>query len=308
MSGCAVTGWYGRLGQFKQGEGSAWDWLTDRVIRTLIGFARLLPWSARLKVMSWLIRRVVAPLAGFRDRALMQIALVWPEISAADSARIADGVADNVGRTLIETWSGRELAKRLAETPLTGAGLEALQQARETGRPVIFISGHFGNHEVPRHVLHHHGYTVGGLYRPMANPFFNAHYVRTMERVSGPIFPQGPRGLAGFLRHLKDGGMAVLFFDVWDRSGGLLPFLGKPAPTAYSAAEIALRTDALLIPYAATRNADGQSFTVEVEAPIPEGTPEEMMRQANDRLSARVTRTPEQWFWFHRRWKPRRKL
>ncbi|WP_444758838.1 LpxL/LpxP family acyltransferase, partial [Puniceibacterium confluentis] len=38
----------------------------------------------------------------------------------------------------------------------------------------------------------------------------------------------------------------------------------------------------------------------------PHGDPVAMMREATARLEARIRENPEQWFWIHRRWKPRR--
>ena len=40
------------------------------------------------------------------------------------------------------------------------------------------------------------------------------------------------------------------------------------------------------------------------EAPIPHTDPRTMMAAFNERLSHWVRRHPEQWYWFHRRWKP----
>ena len=95
--------------------------------------------------------------------------------------RIADAVADNAGRTMIENYGVAELRARMADAPLGGAGLAAVEEARATGRPVLFVTGHYGNFEAPRAALVARGYQIGGLYRPMSNPFFNAHYARTMS-------------------------------------------------------------------------------------------------------------------------------
>ena len=84
---------------------------------------------------------------------------------------------------------------------------------------MIFVTGHFGNHEAPRQVLTRLGYRIGGLYRAMDNPFFNAHYAATMTGLSGPVFAKGRRGTMAFARHLKSGGMATILFDLHDRAG-----------------------------------------------------------------------------------------
>jgi KDO2-lipid IV(A) lauroyltransferase len=122
------------------------------------------------------------------------------------------------------------------------------------------------------------------------------------------MFEQGRLGTIWFERHLKDGGMAVLLFDLWDRAGTPVSFLGKSAPTSTSAAEIAIKFNALVVPYFGVRQPDGLEFDVIIEAPIDHSDPITMTQDITKRLEAQIALNPEQWFWFHRRWKPERKL
>lgn len=286
-----------------QHRGQVSDWLTDRALRGLIACAMALPWERRVPAFGALLRRGIGPLAGYRKRAEENLAKIHPDLAAADRRHLADRVLDNFGRTLIENYSWQEFGRRLQDTEPQGPGLETLARAKAEGRPVLFVTGHFGNHEAPRQVLTRLGYSIGGLYRPMANPFFNSHYARTMTGMSGPVFEQGRRGTTGLMRHLKGGGMATLLFDVADRRGEMIDFLGRPAPTSLSAAELARRFDAPLIPYFGTRRADGLGFDVVVEEPVTPGEPLTMMQETTRRLEARVASHPDQWFWIHRRWK-----
>ena len=283
--------------------GTPLQWLEDRAIRSLIGAAMILPFDRRRALMGAAMARVIGPLAGYGTRAQANLRKIYPDISAADRARIARAALDNAGRTIIENYSGPDFGRALAHTRPTGPGLQALEAARDAGRPVLFVTGHFGNHEAPRQVLTRMGYRIGGLYRPMKNPYFNAHYIRTMTEMSGPVFPRGPQGTRGFVRHLKSGGMATLLFDVHDRDGVPIPFLGHTALTSTSAADLALRYDALLIPYFGYRKPDGLSFSVELDAPIPHDDPVGMTLSMTRSLEARIARDPGQWFWVHRRWK-----
>ena len=192
----------------------------------------------------------------------------------------------------------------MAKNTPQGPGFEALQAAAEVGQAVVLVTGHFGNYEAARACLVARGYDIGGLYRDMKNPYFNEHYVKTMEAFGGPVFPQGRRGTAGFVRHLKDGGQLVLLFDQHVFAAPKLDFLGVPAKTALSAAELALRYDALLIPFYGIRQDDGVSFDAVLEAPVPHTDATTMTQALNDSLGARIIAHPEQWFWVHRRWRP----
>ena len=284
--------------------GSRSDWLADKVLRGLIGSMMRLPYRARVPAMGAALARGIGPLVGYRRRAEANLARIWPEMGVLDRRALATAVCDNFGRTLIENYSWRDFADHLADTAPTGPGLDALAEATAAGRPVLFVTGHFGNHEAPRQVLTRLGYVIGGLYRPMANPYFDAHYAATMTSWGGPVFAQGRRGTIGFARHIAQGGMGTLLFDVHQAAGRPIDFLGHPAMTVTSAADIALKYDAILMPYFGTRQPDGLSFAVEIEAPIPHSDPLTMMTEATRRLEARIRAHPAQWFWVHRRWKP----
>ena len=272
------------------------------VVRALIGLALALPYRLRVPLLGWLMSRVLGPVVGYRTRARDNLALIWPEMPLADRKAIADQALDNAGRSLIENYSTAAFTAAQASVIPTGAGVAALSAARAANRAVILVSGHFGNYEAARAALVAQGWHIGGLYRPMTNRYFNAHYVRTMEAFGGPIFAQGRAGTAGFVRHLKSGGVLVLLFDQ-HAAGEAIDFLGKPALTALSAAELALRYDADLIPFYGTRNPDGLTFTVELEAPIPHSTALEMTIAMTRSLEAKIRAKPGQWFWVHRRWK-----
>ena len=292
------------MGKAEEQTGDITDWLTDRALRTFIGTAMLMPHRQRVAFMGALVRRL-GKHVGYETRIFDNLSRIWPDLPQSRRQAIADGVLDNFGRTLIENYSYKTFGRWLEGTPITGEGLAAVEDAHAAGRPVLFVTGHFGNHEVPRQVLAARGYEIGGLYRPMANRFFNDHYAKTMTELSGPVFPQGKSGTMGFARHLKAGGMGTLLFDVDVHGAPVIDFLGRPARTATSAADLALRLNALVVPYFGIRQPDGLSFKVAIEAPIEHSAPRPMMIEMTRRLEARIEANPEQWFWVHRRWKAR---
>lgn len=284
--------------------GSRADRLADIALRGLIGGAKRLPYPLRVRLMGRALAQGIAPLAGYRKRAETHLTLIYPQMDLAERRHLARACCDNFGRTLIENYSWAEFGARLAGTMPTGPGVAALQQAAADKRPVIFATGHFGNHEAPRQVLTRLGYDIGGLYRPMQNAFFNAHYAKTMTSWGGPVFEQGRQGTMGFVRHLRGGGMGTLLFDVAAK-GPAIPFLGHPAHTATSIADIAIKTDALVIPYFGVRQADGVSFEILLDAPVAHDAPVQMMASLTLALERQIASNPSQWFWVHRRWKPR---
>lgn len=277
-------------------------WITDRLIRAALWLVLSLPFDARRSLAAALMTRIVAPLAGWRKRIRENLALVRPDLPEAEVARLVRDVPRSIGRTLAELYSGPEFVARVAREPLQGAGVAALEEAHRTGRPVLLVTGHLGNYDAIRGGLIARGYRVGGLYRPMDNPFFNHHYVAAISRIGTPLFPRGRKGLADMVRFLKGGGMVGVVLDQSMGDGAILRFFGQEALTALSPAEMALRYDALVVPTYGIRRPDG-GFDMVIEAPIPHGDPETMTQALNDSLEAQVRAHMDQWLWTHRRWK-----
>jgi KDO2-lipid IV(A) lauroyltransferase len=287
-------------------KGTFGQWVANLFLRSIIKLALALPWRLRGWLIGNFTARFLAPLVGYKRRAIANLGYIYPEMGMAEKQRITRKVCDNAGRTLIEIYSFGELGKHVENTPVSGPGLAAIEEAHKAGRPVMLVTGHYGNFEAARMTLVNRGYEIGGLLRPMSNPYFNAHYVENMENLSGPAFFQGRKGTMQMLKYLRGGGKVMVLFDLYSSQGVPIDFLGKPAPTLTSLAEIAVKTNALIVPFFGKRLEDNLSFDVVVETPIEGTDPLEITKEMSARLEARVAQDPEQWLWIHRRWKPER--
>lgn len=272
-------------------------------LRGLLGLAALVPYRWRVPTMGRLVR-ALGPIVGFDRRVRENLALTCPELADAEVTRLCREVGDNAGRMITELYAGSPFIARANAAPIVGPGLQALEQARADGRPVILVTGHFGNYDAARAGLITRGFNMGALYRRMANPFFNAHYVRAMERVGTPMFEQGRRGMVEMVRHLKKGGIIAIVADLHAHGGVLIDFFGKPAVTSTVPAELALKYGAALIPVYAIRQENGLDFEILLNAEIPPSDAVTMTKSICDDLESVVRRHMGQWFWIHRRWKP----
>ena len=279
------------------------DHIQNLAARALIGLARLLPYRARVRFTGWVFAKAVAPIAGWKARVRRNLAKVMPNLPGAEVERIADRVANNVGRTLIEIYSGDEFLNMVSDTPFVGPGVEAFAAARAEQKRMILVTAHIGNYDVVRGRLARDGLQMAALYKPMRNVAFNRQYVDAISGIAQPVFPTGRAGVSGLVRHLKQNGCIGIVADVSKLNAPLLSFFGEPAHTPISAAEWAVKYDALLIPIFGLRESDGTSFRIHVEEPIPHGDPANMMQLYNDVVEAVVRDNIDQWFWIHRRWK-----
>lgn len=277
--------------------------LQNAFFRAIIGTSLRLPYRKRVVWAGRVTSRVVAPLAGWRTRIRRNLEHVWPELPQEEREKIVRQVSDNVGRTLIEIYSGKTFIDQISNTDMSGPGMPSLAQARTAKRPIILITAHLGNYDVVRGKLNREGFDLAALYKPMANKYFNAHYVDAISAIGKPVYPTRSHGIVSLLRHLRSGGVIGIVADVASRRAPVLDFFGQPAHTPLSAAEWALKFDALLLPVFGIRQDDGLSFRIEVCEPIAHNTPEAMMQSYNDTVEQFARRYPGQWFWLHRRWK-----
>ncbi|SES67675.1 lysophospholipid acyltransferase family protein [Oceanicella actignis] len=242
-------------------------------------------------------------LAPARKRAYANMALVRPDWDEARRREVLRAMGDNLARLSVEHLRMAELAARPELFEVSGA--EHLTRAARAGRGVVLVSAHFGNWEAIRLAARRLGAPSALIYRAFNNPSVD-RIVQGMVREAGePVLHKGRAGSRALLRHVAQGGAALILVDQRQTGAPLLPFLGREAETALAAAELARRFGAALIPARGRRRADGLGFDVAFEEPVPHGAPEAMMAEVNARISDWILRDPGQWFWLHRRWKLR---
>ena len=279
------------------------QYFVNLFLRSLIGLALTLPYAARVRTMGWLVENVVSPLAGYPKRIRANLNHVLPDLPETEIARLCKAVPNNAGRTLIELYSGDAFMRRANTAPITGLGYAALEAARADGRPVILVTGHFGNYDVSRAALIAKGHNMGALYRRMSNPYFNEHYVKSITTIGTPMFEQGRKGMSQMVRHIKSGGVLGILTDLHAHGGARLNYFSKPAITSLITAELALKYNAALIPVYAIRQDNGLDFEIVVQDEIAHSDAETMTQKVNDSLEHLVRKNMHQWFWIHRRWK-----
>ena len=78
------------------------DRLTNGVFLGLMGLARLLPYERRIPAIGWFFSRVIAPVAGWRQRIRDNLAMARPDLDRAEVEALVRAVPDNAGRSLAE--------------------------------------------------------------------------------------------------------------------------------------------------------------------------------------------------------------
>ena len=273
------------------------------LIHFVLNILKIFPYRSRIHAGSLIFKIFISPLTGNKKRIKSNLNLVMPNLIESEKNDLVNRCLNNIGMTMFELFSPKEFKLAGQRAKVHGPGMDLLEIARDKSKPVIFISGHFGNYDVIRANLISKGYELGALYRPMNNPYFNATYLKNISTIGVPLFARGNSGMAEMMKFLQHGKSIALLIDQHMSNGEPLKFFGKTAFTATSAAKMALKYDAILMPFFVLRKGRTSDFDLHFEAPIEHSNPIKMTQDFNDRLEARVKENPDQWLWTHKRWK-----
>ena len=105
------------------------------------------------------------------------------------------------------------------------------------------------------------------------------------------------------VKYLRRGGIVAIMLDQAVEDGEYFDFFGVPAKTATSAAKIAIKLNALVVPSYAIRSKKTDKIKIYFEDPIPNSNYRNMTAMITKSIETRVSNNPEQWYWLHRRWK-----
>jgi len=201
----------------------------------------------------------------------------------------------------------REIAQRTEVT-----GFSSLTTAFQDGRGAVVASGHIGNWEVAGAAVASRGIQTDVVARGQRNRLFDEDINGTRRNFGLRVVPQSS-ATKGILRALRQGRVAGLVSDQDAGANGLfVDFFGWPASTARGPALFAVRTGAPLYLGLFVREPGfpqryvGTFELIETERTGDRDADVEALVAAYTRkLEEAVRRHPEQYFWYHRRWKTR---
>ena len=271
-------------------------------IWVFLAIGRILPFWLRGKMFGLLVKLIVMYLPKARKRVHRGLITVFPGLSKKEINSITKKVGCNTALTLSELLMNDDYKKRKKLISADGEGFETLKEAKSNGQGAIIVSAHFGQWEAIRHHLAENNMETGAVYRKNNNPFYERLFLKSIKHGGLPIIARGGKGNISMIRHLKKGGFFALLVDQDSHSGKQIKFLGQDARTTTAPAEMALRYDLPLVPVFAVRQANGQNINLEYEEAIIHTDALTMTNEINDRISARIQKNPDQWYWLHNRW------
>jgi KDO2-lipid IV(A) lauroyltransferase len=290
--------------------GSFLAWLS---LKGFLVVASLLPFP----VLSAVFRALAAAfrVLGVRRRVVRENlrAAFGKDLGAPELDGIERGCYAEYGRIVSEIVASDRLLRKREEI-FEALGLSVLQDAVRGGNGLLILTGHIGNFVVIGHYLRSLGFPMTFVARRVANEYVNREIEKLYGRHGSTIIPvrgfkNDPQGGIRLFRSLKRGDIVVILADQdAGPHGHISSFFGIPTSLPSGPARFACRSGTPVTTGFATR--EGGRLRVEIQPPIDHasaGSPGEaekiILDEYSRRLEAKVRHAPEQYFWFHKKWK-----
>lgn len=267
---------------------------------------RLLGVEGASNLGGWLLR-TFGPRTGTHKTVIRNLRIAFPEMPKAERDALALEAWERVGRTFAET----PLLDRITVESgrLEVAGAERLKAIRDSGRPVVFVSGHLACFETMASVILASGVPCQITYRAANNPYVDAQIREARARYGVKLFaPKGGDGARELLHGLQRGESVALMNDQKFSEGPEVTFFGQPVNAAPGPSRLALRFGTVIQPMSVVR-LPGARFRVTAHEPIAledtgdrQGDIARGVQAITSFVEDRVREVPEDWFWVHKRW------
>jgi KDO2-lipid IV(A) lauroyltransferase len=177
-------------------------------------------------------------------------------------------------------------------------------------RPLMIVTGHFGNWEMGGYILGLLGLRLYAVARPLDNPYLDDFLRSFRERTGQRLLAK--KGDFGQMQEiLRNGGVIATLGDQDAGQRGLfVHFFGRPASTHKVMALLALEFRVPILVMVAINGGRPLRYVARI---VGEILPEDYAGEANavrsitqeftTALEQAVCSAPDQYFWLHRRWK-----
>jgi KDO2-lipid IV(A) lauroyltransferase len=287
------------------------DFAVYLVVRLLIAVVQALPLSVCEKGAGVLATVFSRLLRIRRDTVEENLRTAFPAYTAAER----DAVTWKMWRHLFL------MAAEIAHTPRKVhetnwkqhsqiVNVELFVRTLLSGRPLVVISAHFGNFELGGYLMGLFGFPTYTVARRLDNPYLDRFVNDFRGRTGQYMLPkQGSREQIQAV--LSEGGILTLLGDqAAGKKACWVNFFGRPASTHKAVALFSLGNGAPTMVSYARRLGAPLHYEVGPEAicdpqdtDFPYGSIPLVAQWYTDHLEQLVRRSPEQYWWLHRRWK-----
>ncbi len=192
-------------------------------------------------------------------------------------------------------------------------------KALASDRPVILLSGHYGNWEMSISVFGHFGFPMSVVARPLDNPYLDGWFEQFRQSTGHSMIAK--KGAFNRMAAVLERGGSIALLGDQDAGarGTFGGFFGRKASTFPTIARLAIEYDAYVALGYSCRLSDdfegsrwmkyelGSEEVIDPRDFEGDDQIERITQAFTDALERAIHIAPEQYFWVHRRWKTRPK-
>lgn len=280
------------------------------LVRLLEKLANSLPRPAADSLGERVGALVHAPLGIRRNTVLSNLRAAFPDAGEAWVQRVARAAYQHLGREAAATLRLSSLDAAAVRACTRLVGWDQFKAGLEEGRGALLVTGHFGNWEMAAASIAARGVAIEALVKRQTNRRVDSRFESARRRLGVQTIDldEAPRRVP---RALRAGRVIGMVADQDAGQGGVsVPFFGRPVSAHRGPALFALRLGTPVFASAMHRLPGPELAYEGIMERVPvqrSGDLEDDVRRLTADLAARleaaVRRVPEQYFWFHRRWK-----
>lgn len=288
--------------------------------RLVVGVVGALPARVAARSAEWSARRFFRLMP--RKLTRYQVAVdnlqtaFADELSVRERDRIIERMWVHLFRMVVEIVQlRRRLHKTNCKKLIRFHNKEQAVRALYDDRPMLFLSGHYGNWEMGVSCFGLFGFPMSVVARDLDNPYLD-RWFRDFREYTGHRMISKKGGWDEMTEVLSQGGTLALLGDQdAGRRGIFVDFFGRPASTHRAIALMALEYDALICVGYSRRLDDrfeeglplqyevGCEEVIDPRTIVADDEVQEITRRYCAALERAIRKSPEQYFWVHRRWK-----
>ena len=260
------------------------------------------------RLIAWLGFRVIR----YRKRvALGNLRASFPEKSPEELFDILKRTYLNFALISVEFLRQEKLKERGAADKTHVIGIEHLEKQKKKKKGALIITAHTGNWELLGGAIAQGGIPAIAIADHMHNRYSDKLFHRLRRAVSQELYYTSDSA-TGFLKELERGKqLGILIDQDAGKKGVFIDFFDRKASMHKGAAYFALRAKAPLFTVFSHRLGDGsyeavvEPLEIKHEGKVSEEKIKRISQEIASRLEEHIIKYPEQWLWFHKRWKTR---
>jgi KDO2-lipid IV(A) lauroyltransferase len=235
-----------------------------------------------------------------RRFALLQLKVFMPNISAARTTR---RVFANMGQTLLESLNIKPILKK-SSSRIQCSNWEQVEKWSNDSRPLIALTAHTGNWDLLAAWVISRGIPLTTIGREARSPRAQAVLKRIRENYGiETIWRSDRSGLKRLISCLSERRVLAALIDQDTRVESIpVTFFGSPAKTPVSLITLGKKMNARFVTALIFRTG-WLRYQIFVEEIPDQQSEQQLLEIYNNRLESLIRIFPNQWVWFHKRWR-----